>query len=74
MVRAALLLATEPLDKITARVTYNSRYRDTIGGITEGLMARRRQPHVLSHFKVLDLTEYLSGPMLTRIWPRWAPR
>jgi len=30
-------------------------------------MARRKQPHVLSHFKVLDLTEYLSGPMLTRI-------
>jgi len=30
-------------------------------------MARRRPQHVLSHFKVLDLTEYLSGPMLTRI-------
>ncbi len=30
-------------------------------------MARRKQPHVLSHFKVLDLTEYLSGSMLTRI-------
>ena len=30
-------------------------------------MARRKPPHVLSHFKVLDLTEYLSGPMLTRI-------
>ncbi|HEV3114342.1 MAG TPA: CaiB/BaiF CoA-transferase family protein [Candidatus Binataceae bacterium] len=30
-------------------------------------MARRKAQHVLSHFKVLDLTEYLSGPMLTRI-------
>ncbi|HEY2106160.1 MAG TPA: CoA transferase [Candidatus Binataceae bacterium] len=30
-------------------------------------MARRRPQHVLSHFKVLDLTEYLSGPTLTRI-------
>ncbi|HKD66330.1 MAG TPA: CaiB/BaiF CoA-transferase family protein [Candidatus Binataceae bacterium] len=30
-------------------------------------MARRKPQHVLSHFKVLDLTEYLSGPMLTRI-------
>jgi CoA:oxalate CoA-transferase len=30
-------------------------------------MARRRPQHVLSHFRVLDLTEYLSGPMLTRI-------
>jgi crotonobetainyl-CoA:carnitine CoA-transferase CaiB-like acyl-CoA transferase len=30
-------------------------------------MRARRPQHVLSHFKVLDLTEYLSGPMLTRI-------
>jgi CoA:oxalate CoA-transferase len=30
-------------------------------------MVRTRPQHVLSHFKVLDLTEYLSGPMLTRI-------
>jgi crotonobetainyl-CoA:carnitine CoA-transferase CaiB-like acyl-CoA transferase len=35
--------------------------------IAEDPMARRRPQHVLSHFKVLDLTEYLSGPMLTRI-------
>jgi len=30
-------------------------------------MARRRPQHVLSNFTVLDLTEYLSGPMLTRL-------
>ena len=30
-------------------------------------MARRKPQHVLSHFKILDLTEYLSGPMLTRM-------
>ena len=30
-------------------------------------MARRKIEHLLSRFKVLDLTEYLSGPMLTRI-------
>jgi crotonobetainyl-CoA:carnitine CoA-transferase CaiB-like acyl-CoA transferase len=30
-------------------------------------MAKQRPQHVLSHFKVLDLTEMLSGPMLTRI-------
>jgi hypothetical protein len=35
MARAALLLATEPLDKVTGRVTYSQQILKEFGWITE---------------------------------------
>jgi hypothetical protein len=36
MARAALLLATEPLDRVTGRVTYSQQILKELGWITEG--------------------------------------
>jgi len=36
MARAALLLATEPLDKVTGRVTYSQAILQEFGWITDG--------------------------------------
>jgi hypothetical protein len=40
MARAALLLATEPLDRVTGRVTYSQQILKELGGLPGGARGR----------------------------------